>query len=252
MKKSKLPAFLSGIFLSCLLLIPDFPSAARAAAVSSVQMTEHRDERLRMVDRQIAARGVRSGKVLDAMRRVPRHLFVPRDQARYAYEDRPLPIGYGQTISQPYIVAFMTEVLDLERGDKVLEIGTGSGYQAAVLSEITPEIYTVEIIDALGGLAAKRLGELGYDQIKVRTGDGYFGWEKYAPYDAIIVTAAAGHVPPPLLKQLKTGGTMVIPIGSPYLIQTLMKVTKSVSGGISTQSLMPVRFVPMTGKVSGK
>ncbi|MBS1271937.1 MAG: Protein-L-isoaspartate O-methyltransferase [Candidatus Marinimicrobia bacterium] len=209
---------------------------------------ERVDERNEMVDDQIAVRGVRSDKVLDAMRSVPRHLFVPKSQRSNAYRDRPLPIGHGQTISQPYIVAYMTEILNLSSDDKVLEIGTGSGYQSAVLSEITPHVYTIEIIEALGRQAKERYEKLGYDSIRVKIADGYFGWKEYAPFDAIIVTAAAGHVPPPLLKQLKPDGVMMIPVGSPYLTQTLMKVTKSESGEMRTQNLMPVRFVPMTGE----
>ena len=252
MKKLTLIAFLSGIFLFPLLPTRIFPGQPDAAARSSLRFEERQADRDRMVEQQIVSRNVRSEAVLGAMRRVPRHLFVPQDQRHYAYQDRPLPIGHGQTISQPYIVAYMTQVLDLEHGDKVLEIGTGSGYQAAVLAEITPKVYTMEIIQALGDQAKERFRELGYGGITFRTGDGYFGWDEYAPFDAIIVTAAAGHVPPPLLKQLKPGGQMVIPIGSPYLIQTLMKVTKSKSGDMLTQSLMPVRFVPMTGKASGK
>jgi len=229
------------------------PAPTSNAQIQAAERNSPRfDERHRMVDQQIASRGVRSEKVLNAMRQVPRHLFVPQDQRRYAYQDRPLPIGHGQTISQPFIVAYMTQVLDLERGDKVLEVGMGSGYQAAVLAEITSKVYTIEIIEALGDQAKERFRKLGYDQIAFRNGDGYFGWDEYALFDAIIVTAAAGHIPPPLLKQLKPDGRMVIPIGSPYLIQTLMKVTKSKSGDMLTQSLMPVRFVPMTGKASGK
>lgn len=201
-----------------------------------------------MVANQIAARGVNSKAVLDAMRHVPRHLFVPKSQRSNAYRDRPLPIGHGQTISQPYIVAYMTEILNLSPDEKVLEIGTGSGYQSAVLSEITPHVYTIEIIEALGQQSKERYDKLGYDSIHVKIADGYYGWEEPAPFDAIIVTAAAGHVPPPLLKQLKADGVMVIPVGSPYVTQTLMKVTTGEDGKMRTESLMPVRFVPMTGE----
>lgn len=252
MEKLRLLAFLVGFSLFILTSALIFPDQPGADGRTSHRFEERQAERDQMVDRQILARGVRSEAVLKAMRFVPRHLFVPQDQRRNAYGDCPLPIGYGQTISQPYIVAYMTEVLGLGPGDKVLEIGTGSGYQAAVLAEITPKVYTVEIIEALGRQVRKRFGELGYDAVSTRIGDGYFGWEEHAPFDAIIVTAAAGHVPPPLVKQLKADGTMVIPIGSPYLIQTLMEVTKSKSGDLRTRSLMPVRFVPMTGEAQGK
>ena len=209
---------------------------------------ERKEERLQLVRESIVGR-VGDDAVLNAMKNVPRHLFVPEDKRDKAYRDIPLPIGHGQTISQPFIVAYMTQMLDLSKGDKVLEIGTGSGYQAAVLSEITPEVYTIEIIDPLAVRASKRFEELGYTSIKAKDGDGYYGWKEYAPFDAIIVTAAAGHIPPPLTKQLKAGGKMAIPIGSPYETQTLVKVTKSQSGEMDTERKLPVRFVPMTGKV---
>ncbi len=219
---------------------------------SPPRFSERQVERHRMVNTQITSRDVDSEQVLAAMKNVPRHLFIPKSQRRNAYRDRPLPIGQGQTISQPYIVAYMTEILQLEPGEKVLEIGTGSGYQAAVLSEITREIYSIEIIEALGKQARERLSSLGYNVVKVKIGDGYSGWKENAPFDAIIVTAAAGHIPPPLLQQLKQDGIMVIPVGSPYLTQTLIKLTKSPDGKIRTRSLMPVRFVPMTGKTLEK
>jgi len=241
------------VALSCLVLffsvfLVNLFSQSDTTAGPPPRFEERADERQDMVDGQIAIRGVNSDKVLEAMRNVPRHLFVPDGQRSNAYKDRPLPIGHGQTISQPYIVAYMTEILNLSPDDTVLEIGTGSGYQSAVLSEITPHVYTIEIIEALGKQAKERYEKLSYDSINVKIADGYFGWEQYAPFDAIIVTAAAGHVPPPLLKQLKPEGVMVIPVGSPYLTQTLMKVTKSASGKMRTQNLMPVRFVPMTGE----
>lgn len=213
---------------------------------------ERQQERNRMVQRQLEARGVSDPAVLKAMRNVPRHLFVPEAQRNNAYQDSPLPIGEGQTISQPYIVAYMSELLNLEPGDKVLEIGTGSGYQAAVLSELTSNVYSIEIIETLGKQVKKRFDNLGYDPIKTKIADGYYGWEKYAPFDAIIVTAAAGHVPPPLTKQLKEGGTMIIPVGGTYQTQKLMKVTKSGDENIRTESLMAVRFVPMTGAAQDK
>ncbi len=207
------------------------------------------NERERMVKTQIEARDVDNVEVLEAMRNVPRHLFVPEENRGAAYRDTPLPIGHGQTISQPYIVAYMTEMLDLRRGDKVLEVGTGSGYQAAVLGEITKNVYTIEIIEPLADQARERFKKAGYDFIRVRTGDGYYGWEEYGPFDAIIVTAAAGHVPPPLIRQLKPGGKIVIPVGGVYQVQTLMLITKKEDGSVQTEQLMPVRFVPMTGQV---
>ncbi|MDZ7719454.1 MAG: protein-L-isoaspartate(D-aspartate) O-methyltransferase [Balneolaceae bacterium] len=210
--------------------------------------SERQDDRNEMVENQLTPRDISDERVLQAMREVPRHLLVPEQNRGRAYNDSPLPIGHGQTISQPYIVAFMSQILDLNHGDKVLEIGTGSGYQAAVLSHITPNVYSIEIIEALGNRARQDLNELGYTNIEVKNADGYYGWEEYAPFDAIIVTAAAGHVPSPLVQQLKANGTIVIPVGSPYQTQTLMKVTKSESGEIKTESLMAVRFVPMTGE----
>ena len=178
------------------------------------------------------------------MRSVPRHLFVPEDRRRQAYEDHPLPIGYGQTISQPYIVAYMTELIEPRASHRVLEIGTGSGYQAAVLAEIVDSVYTIEIVPELAESAAERLDRLGYDNVRVRQADGYFGWEEHAPFDAIVVTAAAEHIPPPLVAQLKDGGRMVIPVGSPFRTQTLMLVEKGRRGRVTTKSLAPVRFVP--------
>ncbi len=201
-------------------------------------------ERLAMVQTQIEDRGVEDRAVLQAMRRVPRHLFVRPGDVRLAYADRPLPIGYGQTISQPYIVAYMTEVLGLTGREKVLEIGTGSGYQAAVLSQTAGRVFSVEIITALYEQAKARLARLGYE-VRLKNDDGYFGWPKAAPFDAIVVTCAAGHIPPPLLKQLKPGGRMVIPVGPPMFIQKLVLVEKSAAGLISTRTLMPVRFVPL-------
>ena len=186
--------------------------------------------------------------VMRAMASVPRHEFVPQNQKAYAYENRPLPIGYGQTISQPYIVALMTDLLALSKDDKVLEIGTGSGYQAAILNELTPHIFTIEIIEPLGKNAISTYRRLQLDNISVRVGDGYYGWEEQAPFDAIIVTAAADHVPPPLVEQLKNGGRMVIPVGSRFFVQQLVLVTKDDKGKLTTRQMLPVRFVPLTGK----
>ena len=193
--------------------------------------------------------GIGNEGVLAAMRSVPRHRFVPMHEQPSAYADHALPIGLGQTISQPFIVAYMTEMLELKPGAKVLEIGTGSGYQAAVLAEITPHVYTIEIINPLGEAAAERLGSLGYTSVKAMIGDGYYGWEEHAPFDAIIVTAAAGHIPPPLVEQLKAGGRIVIPVGPPGWTQILILVSKEDDETIRTKQLIPVRFVPMTGEV---
>lgn len=204
-------------------------------------------ERLRetMVEQQIRSRGIDHKATLDAMRNVERHKFVPAGQQRRAYSDGPMPIGYGQTISQPYIVAYMTQLVNPGPGDRVLEIGAGSGYQAAVLAEIVEKVYTIEIIPELAKQAGKVLDELNYDNIEVITGDGYFGLEEHAPFDAIVVTAAAEYIPPPLITQLKEGGKMIIPVGSPFLVQTLMLVEKK-DGKIFTTNLLPVRFVPFT------
>lgn len=191
---------------------------------------ERRAEREEMVRAQIERRDVEDEKVLAAMRNVPRHRFVPARSTRVAYADQPLPIGQGQTISQPYVVAYMTELLEVEPGDRVLEIGTGSGYQAAVLSELTPYVFTIEIIEELTKQAEERLKELGYKTIEVKQGDGYYGWEEHAPFDGVIVTAAAGHVPPPLVAQLKPGGKMVIPVGGVYETQQLVVVSKDEDG----------------------
>jgi protein-L-isoaspartate(D-aspartate) O-methyltransferase len=185
--------------------------------------------------------------VLDAMRTVPRHEFVPQDERDNAYANRPLSIGYGQTISQPYIVALMTDLLEVGPDASVLEVGTGSGYQAAVLSRLVARVSTIEIVPQLGERARGVLQRLGYDNVEVRIGDGYYGWEERAPFDAIIVTAAASHVPPPLIRQLKPGGRMLIPVGSRFMVQELLLVEKSAAGEVSTRQILPVAFVPLTG-----
>jgi protein-L-isoaspartate(D-aspartate) O-methyltransferase len=186
-------------------------------------------------------------KVMAAMGKVPRHRLVPFELQRQAYDNRPLPIGHGQTISQPYIVALMTDLLRLQGTEAVLEIGTGSGYQAAILAELTQNVYTIEIIEALAGQARERLQALGYGNVQVRVGDGYYGWEERAPFDAIVVTAAASHVPPPLIRQLKPGGRMVIPVGAQFMVQQLMLVEKNVDGTLTSRQILPVRFVPLVG-----
>ncbi|MGF6609412.1 protein-L-isoaspartate(D-aspartate) O-methyltransferase [Paraburkholderia sp. WSM4175] len=186
-------------------------------------------------------------RVLDAMDQVPRHQFVRPGEERDAYENRPLPIGYGQTISQPYIVALMTDLMRIKPTDVVLEVGTGSGYQAAILSTLARVVYTIEIIEPLGKVAQERLQRLAYKRVNTTVGDGYYGWEAHAPYDAIIVTAAASHVPPPLVRQLKPGGRIVIPVGAPFLTQYLLLITKANDGTVSTRQILPVSFVPLVG-----
>ena len=236
---SLFPAIFHGSFLR-----------AEAPASSSFQIAlqespAQRKARARMVEQQIAGRGVRDRRVLDALRTVPRHLFLPPEMQPYAYMDTPVPIGYGQTISQPYIVGFMSEALTLSPQDRVLEIGTGSGYQAAVLSLLVQDVYSIEIVEPLGKNASERLQRLGYANVKVRIGDGYQGWPEAAPFDAIIVTAAPGHIPQPLLDQLATGGRLVIPVGKGN--QTLVRVRRTPQG-FQKERLLPVRFVPMIGE----
>jgi len=229
-----------------LLLIGACSQQSRPAdAVPSESASLERD-RLQMVSSQIEARGVRDTRVLAAMRRVPRHRFVPESQRAHAYEDRPLPIGVGQTISQPYIVALMSELAALEPGDRVLEIGTGCGYQAAVLAEMGVEVFSIEIIESLAKQATATLRELGYGKrIEIRHGDGYAGWPEHAPFDAILVTAAPPKIPEPLRQQLKRGGRLIIPVGEQF--QRLLRVTRT-EDGFREESVIPVRFVPMTGK----
>ncbi len=208
----------------------------------------YRDQRLQMVEKTIAGRGVKSDNVLRAMREVPRHEFTPPEFLDQAYADHPLPIGYGQTISQPYIVAWMTELLALESGDKVLEIGTGSGYQAAVLAALGDvEVYSIEIVPELADSAAGRLEALGY-QVEVKQGDGYYGWPEEAPFDAIIVTAAPDHLPAPLIAQLASGGRLVIPIGPPGSYQSLWKFELDQDGELKAYNMGGVAFVPFTGE----
>lgn len=206
---------------------------------------DYAKSRREMVESQIKARGISQPEVLDAMLAVERHLFVPEKYRQLAYEDGPLPIGEDQTISQPYIVALMTELLDIDSSEKVLEIGTGSGYQAAILGELADSVFTIEIIPELADRARQILAELGYGNILVRVGDGFVGWEEHAPYDAVIVTCAPAQIPQPLIDQLDEGGRLVIPVGT--LWQELILVTK-IDGKIKRESIIPVRFVPMTGK----
>lgn len=198
----------------------------------------------------LVRQGIRSPQVVEAMRAVPRHLFVPANATRSAYADTPLVIGYGQTTSAPSVVAYMTELLALRKGMRVLEIGTGSGYQAAVLAAIVGELFSIEIIPELASEASARLERLGFGGVHVRTGDGYYGWPEEAPFQAMIVTAAVDHVPPPLLDQLARGGRMVIPLGSRHAVQTLLLITKDANGAVARKALLPVRFVPMTGRAA--
>ncbi len=207
---------------------------------------QYQDLRNKMVRTQIKSRGIKDIRVLDALRKVPRHLYVPSELRPSAYGDFPLPIGKGQTISQPYIVALMTELLMPDANKKILEIGTGSGYQAAVLAELVDKVYTIEIVDELAETARRRLRKMGYKNIEVKSGDGYRGWPEHAPYDAIIVTAAPEHIPKPLIEQLKIGGVMVLPVGDFF---QQLKVVKKTKEGIVQKNIIPVRFVPMTGEV---
>ncbi len=204
-------------------------------------------ERAEMVRFQIADRGITDPLVLKAMRAVPRHEFLPMLQQHRAYEDGPVSIGKGQTISQPYIVALMTELAEVDADSLVFEVGTGSGYQAAVLGEIVKEVYTVEYIEALGNAAKERLAALGYKNVHVRVGDGYAGWPEHAPFDAILVTAGIDHVPQPLIEQLKAGGRMVIPVGADGFTQELLVIEKSADGSVQETKTIPVRFVPFLG-----
>ena len=219
--------------------------AALTLSLNALSATEYTREREDMVRLQIRNRGIDQEAVLKAMEEVPRHELVPAEFRKHAYEDRPLPIGYGQTISQPYIVGFMTEKLALTSDARVLEIGTGSGYQAAVLAQIVEKVFTMEIVPELARKATKQLAELGYDNVAVRHSDGYHGWPEEGPFDAIIVTAASSRIPPPLIEQLKEGGKMIIPVGSSLGLQHLILVQKD-ADGVRTRTLIPVRFVPFT------
>jgi protein-L-isoaspartate(D-aspartate) O-methyltransferase len=223
------------------------PSPTSAPEVTETPADSFADARHQMVEIQIRDRGVSDPAVLAAMETVPRHLFVPSEWLQEAYADHPLPIGYGQTISQPYIVAWMTELLALKPGARVLEIGTGSGYQAAILGQMGMEVYTIEIVEPLATQAAARLSEMGYKNIAARRADGYYGWEEHAPFDAIVVTCAPDHIPPPLVDQLADGGRMVLPVGPPGGYQSLWLVEKH-DDQVQTSNLGGVRFVPLTGE----
>ncbi len=223
------------------------PGAPMLPTETEQRAGEFSELRQKMVTQQIASRDIHDERVLDTMRRVPRHAFVPEEMRHLAYEDHPLPIGYGQTISQPYIVALMTQSLEPQPGQKILEIGTGSGYQAAILAELEADVYTVEIIPELAERAATTLDSQGYSGVHTLNADGYFGWEEFAPYDAIIVTAAPDHLPQPLVNQLVEGGRLVIPIGPVGFVQTLWLFEKT-SGEMQATNLGAVTFVPLTGE----
>ena len=226
-------------------------------AISSLQAdtdyTKSREKLIRSIEETASDtvsfidRSELDARVIQAMSKVPRHEFVPEIYRHLAYQNRPLPIGHGQTISQPYVVALMTDLLSIKSTDKALEIGTGSGYQAAILAELSDQVFTIEIIDELAKKARTVLEKQGYKNIKTRIGDGYYGWQEHAPFDVIIVTAAAGHIPPPLIRQLKPGGRMVIPVGSRFMVQQLVLVEKDDKGKVSSRQILPVRFVPLTG-----
>jgi len=233
-------ALLSGVFLQHV-------SADDATASARARMVAEIEANAAAVGKVSERQGI-STPVLDVMGRIPRHLFVPKHEQPSAYEDRPLPIGYGQTISQPYIVALMTDLLSVDESDVVLEIGTGSGYQAAVLSPLIKHVYTIEIVPALAVAAEERLKRLGFGNVTARQGDGYYGWLERAPFDGIIVTAAASHIPPPLIRQLAPGGRMIIPVGGPFFVQQLMMIEKHSDGTVTSRHLLPVRFVPLTGE----
>ena len=227
------------------LLLTVFPQCTNGKRVSeSNPKGDFKVMREKMVETQIKARGVKDPRVLSALLKVERHRFVSEEYLNSAYSDQPLPIGEGQTISQPYIVALMTELLELKGNEKVLEIGTGSGYQAAILAELGKEVYTIEIVEPLASMAKNRLLQLGYQNIKVKVGDGYLGWPEFSPFDAIIITCAPDHIPEPLVEQLKEGGCMVLPVGA--YAQQLKKIVKR-SGKIESTNIIPVIFVPMTG-----
>lgn len=226
---------------------PDMETPDKTSAPATPDRDPFEEVRMRMVRNTIEDRGVTNPDVLRAMRSVPRHLFVPPNYIAQAYEDHPLPIGYGQTISQPYVVAWMTELLDLKEGNKVLEIGTGSGYQAAVLADLGfVDVYSIEIIPELAQSAATRLKEVGYEKVHVKQGDGYYGWSEFAPFDAIIVTAAPDHLPAPLVEQLAAGGRIVVPIGPPGGFQSLWKFSEE-NGELVADNMGGVSFVPFTG-----
>lgn len=254
--RDRLPGIAVGL-VSCLVVACWMPTQSGSAAASKPSGegsdVQRRMEMIEEIEADVAATRRYTGRArldprtLDALREVPRHEFVPAELRHRAYENRPQPIGDGQTISQPYIVALMTDLLEIEADDSVLEIGTGSGYQAAVLAELAGRVYTIEIIASLGRSATERLERLGYDNVETRIGDGYRGWPEHAPFDGIMVTAAADEIPPPLIEQLKPGGRLVAPVASGPTAEQLTLLTKDETGEIRTREILPVRFVPLTG-----
>ncbi len=238
------------LVISCAILVAC--NKNRISAMDGVNSVMDEDaftsQRKRMAEEQIAYRGIKDKRVVAAMEAVPRHLFIPEENWYYSYSDQPVPIGFGQTISQPYIVALMTELLKVKSGDVVLEVGTGSGYQAAILARLVKQVYTIEVMDELGKEAQVRLKSLGYNNVEAKIGDGYKGWPEHAPFDEIIVTAAAKYIPQPLIDQLKPGGRMVIPVGDAYAVQDLMLITKDAFSKVVKESVIPVRFVPLLRK----
>jgi protein-L-isoaspartate(D-aspartate) O-methyltransferase len=244
--KSTIVLLLSGLATLCFIVWLGNVSCNRVNDKKQIKPIDRFNEmRLKMVEYQIEGRGVKDERVLEALRNVPRHLFVPENIQDLAYNDEPLPIGSGQTISQPYIVAYMTEILELQKEDRVLEIGTGSGYQAAILAELVDSVFTIEILPGLSKNAAKVLNNLNYENIYFKVGNGFYGWPEKAPFDAIIVTAAPENVPQPLLDQLNVGGRMIIPVGDFFQELYLMRNTGS---GIKKEKKLPVRFVPLQGE----
>lgn len=239
-----------GLILFCFLLILWRPwQKEPIPSQKNINFSDVNEQRrYEMIENQLKKRGIKDKNLLVAMQKVERHKFVPDFLIDKAYEDHPLPIGYGQTISQPYVVALMTKEAKVGKDDRVLEIGTGSGYQVAVLAEMVDQVYTIEIVKELADSASERLKNLGYDNIEVKNADGYYGWPEKGPFDAILVTAATNHVPPPLLKQLKDGGRLIIPLGSLFQFQTLNLITKK-GDDIKSKFITGVSFVPMTGKM---
>lgn len=250
-KNFKIIFFITIILFTFLLINQNYKVENKIDAINQPNQTIQIDEfyaaRKYMVENHMKTRDISDEKVLAVMEKVPRHRFVPANLVANAYDDRPLPIGYGQTISQPYIVALMTQELNVNKNDKVLEIGTGSGYQAAVLAELAKEIYTIEIVEPLAKSAEERLRREGYKNVEVKNADGYFGWKEKAPFDAIIITAAVNHIPPPLLEQLKDNGKLILPLGSTREFQTLTLVTKK-GDDLETRFITGVIFVPLTGE----
>lgn len=234
------------LFIACACLLMAASDEARYDAERKALLADIQQEAAATAD--ATGRPRFSARVMDALDAVPRHRFVPRHSVGSAYANRPLPIGHGQTISQPYIVALMTELLEPKPEHVVLEVGTGSGYQAAVLAKLVTRVYTIEIVAPLAESASKRLRELGFHNVQVKKADGYYGWPEHGPYDGIIVTAAASSIPPPLVQQLKPGGRMVIPVGAPFHTQDLILLQKDAKGRVTTASILPVAFVPLTGQ----